>query len=214
MIGMVLVTHGKLADELRAAMEHVVGTQRNVDTVCIGPDDDMENRRAEIEALHHPLRHRRRSRAADRYVRRHSLQPCDFDDGAQGRRGHRRREPADAGQAREGAIQPAAGRRGQLRRGCGPEIHRRRVPCAARLRRRTEPTVPDDACRGAGRLPPPYRCRQPRRAAGDPDCHDRQQARPACPRRRQVRHRGGTLRRVGRGRAATASASPPAPSWG
>ncbi|MGH7040836.1 MAG: PTS sugar transporter subunit IIA [Acetobacteraceae bacterium] len=49
MIGMILVTHGKLADELRAAMEHVVGAQRNVDTVCIGPDDDMENRRAEIE---------------------------------------------------------------------------------------------------------------------------------------------------------------------
>lgn len=50
MIGMVLVTHGRLADELRSAMEHVVGSQRNVDTVCIGPDDDMENRRAEIEA--------------------------------------------------------------------------------------------------------------------------------------------------------------------
>jgi mannose PTS system EIIA component len=49
MIGMILVTHGKLADELRAAMEHVVGAQRNVDTVCIGPDDDMDNRRAEIE---------------------------------------------------------------------------------------------------------------------------------------------------------------------
>jgi PTS system mannose-specific IIA component len=47
---MVLVTHGRLADELRSAMEHVVGSQRNVDTVCIGPEDDMENRRAEIEA--------------------------------------------------------------------------------------------------------------------------------------------------------------------
>jgi mannose PTS system EIIA component len=50
MIGMILVTHGRLAEELRSAMEHVVGMQRNVDTVCIGPDDDMENRRAEIEA--------------------------------------------------------------------------------------------------------------------------------------------------------------------
>jgi mannose PTS system EIIA component len=50
MIGMVLVTHGRLAVELRSAMEHVVGAQRNVSTVCIGPDDDMENRRAEIEA--------------------------------------------------------------------------------------------------------------------------------------------------------------------
>jgi PTS system mannose-specific IIA component len=50
MIGMILVTHGRLAEELRSAMEHVVGAQRNVDTVCIGPDDDMENRRAEIES--------------------------------------------------------------------------------------------------------------------------------------------------------------------
>ena len=49
MIGMVLVTHGRLADELRLAMEHVVGKQRNVDTVCIGPDDDIDKRRADIE---------------------------------------------------------------------------------------------------------------------------------------------------------------------
>jgi len=48
MIGLVLVTHGRLADELRLAMEHVVGAQRNVATVCIGPDDDMEGRRTEI----------------------------------------------------------------------------------------------------------------------------------------------------------------------
>lgn len=45
------MTHGRLADELRSAMEHVVGAQRNVGTVCIGPDDDMENRRNEISAL-------------------------------------------------------------------------------------------------------------------------------------------------------------------
>ena len=48
MIGLVLVTHGRLADELRLAMEHVVGTQRNVATVCIGPDDDMEGCRSNI----------------------------------------------------------------------------------------------------------------------------------------------------------------------
>ena len=48
MIGLVLVTHGRLADEMRAAMEHVVGPQRNVATVCIGPDDDIEGRRSEI----------------------------------------------------------------------------------------------------------------------------------------------------------------------
>lgn len=50
MIGIVLVTHGRLAEEFRAAMEHVVGKQRNVETVCIGPDDDMEARRQQIRA--------------------------------------------------------------------------------------------------------------------------------------------------------------------
>ncbi|HTW29929.1 MAG TPA: PTS sugar transporter subunit IIA [Acetobacteraceae bacterium] len=48
MIGLVLVTHGRLADEMRSAMEHVVGPQRNVATVCIGADDDMEARRGDI----------------------------------------------------------------------------------------------------------------------------------------------------------------------
>ncbi len=48
MIGLVLVTHGRLAEELRAAMEHVVGPQKAVATVCIGPDDDMESRRNDI----------------------------------------------------------------------------------------------------------------------------------------------------------------------
>ena len=48
MIGLVLVTHGRLAEELRSAMEHVVGAQRGVATVCIGPDDDIEGRRTEI----------------------------------------------------------------------------------------------------------------------------------------------------------------------
>jgi mannose PTS system EIIA component len=48
MIGIVLVTHGRLAEEFRAAMEHVVGPQRNVATICIGADDDIEERRAEI----------------------------------------------------------------------------------------------------------------------------------------------------------------------
>lgn len=48
MIGLVLVTHGRLADELVAAMEHVVGPQPNVGAVCIGPEDDMEQRRNDI----------------------------------------------------------------------------------------------------------------------------------------------------------------------
>ncbi len=48
MIGMVLVTHGRLAEELAAALEHVVGPQTGVAAVCIGPDDDMEQRRQDI----------------------------------------------------------------------------------------------------------------------------------------------------------------------
>lgn len=48
MIGLVIVTHGRLAEEFVAAMEHVVGPQEQVQVVAIGPDDDMERRRDEI----------------------------------------------------------------------------------------------------------------------------------------------------------------------
>ena len=48
MIGLVLVTHGKLAVEFRAALEHVVGAQTQIETVSIGPDDDVERRRQDI----------------------------------------------------------------------------------------------------------------------------------------------------------------------
>jgi PTS system mannose-specific IIA component len=48
MIGLVLVTHGNLADEFRAALEHVVGAQSKLATICIGPDDNMEKRRQDI----------------------------------------------------------------------------------------------------------------------------------------------------------------------
>lgn len=48
MIGMVLVTHGRLAEEFIAATEHVVGAQENVRAISIGPDDDMEQRRKDI----------------------------------------------------------------------------------------------------------------------------------------------------------------------
>ncbi len=48
MIGIVLVTHGRLADEFVAAFEHVVGPQNGIATVCIGPEDDMERRRQDI----------------------------------------------------------------------------------------------------------------------------------------------------------------------
>lgn len=48
MIGLVLVTHGSLARAFVAALEHVVGPQKNVAAVCIEADDDMEARRREI----------------------------------------------------------------------------------------------------------------------------------------------------------------------
>jgi len=50
MIGLVLVTHGHLADEFVKALEHIVGPQKQLQTVCIHPDDDMEKRREEILA--------------------------------------------------------------------------------------------------------------------------------------------------------------------
>jgi mannose PTS system EIIA component len=53
MIGMVLVTHGHLATEFRAALEHVVGPQKQLISISIGAEDDMERRRADIlEAIH------------------------------------------------------------------------------------------------------------------------------------------------------------------
>lgn len=48
MIGLILVTHGNLADEFVRAMEHVVGPQDDVVPICIGPNDDMEQRRSDI----------------------------------------------------------------------------------------------------------------------------------------------------------------------
>jgi mannose PTS system EIIA component len=48
MIGLVIVTHGRLAQEFVYAMEHVVGPQAGVEAICIGPEDDMERRRQDI----------------------------------------------------------------------------------------------------------------------------------------------------------------------
>ena len=48
MIGLVIVTHGRLAEEFVLAMEHVVGPQSGVRAICIGPEDDMERRRRDI----------------------------------------------------------------------------------------------------------------------------------------------------------------------
>jgi len=50
MIGIVLVTHGRLAQEIIAAMEHMVGPQTQLRAISIGPDDDIERRQREIAA--------------------------------------------------------------------------------------------------------------------------------------------------------------------
>lgn len=50
MIGVVIVTHGKLACEFRAALEHVVGPQEQIETISIGPDDDLDARRSDMLA--------------------------------------------------------------------------------------------------------------------------------------------------------------------
>jgi len=48
MIGIVLVTHGRLGSEFRAALEHVVGPQKQIETIAVGPDDNIEQRRRDI----------------------------------------------------------------------------------------------------------------------------------------------------------------------
>ena len=50
MIGIVLVTHGRLADEFRSAVEHVMGPQEQMETICIEPNDNIDSRRLEIIA--------------------------------------------------------------------------------------------------------------------------------------------------------------------
>ncbi len=52
---MVLITHGRLAEELVSSLEHVVGPQSNISAVCIGPDDDMERRSADIMGCIHKV---------------------------------------------------------------------------------------------------------------------------------------------------------------
>jgi PTS system mannose-specific IIA component len=50
MLGIVLVTHGRLAQEFISAMEHIIGPQTHVRAVCIGPEDDIERRQREMAA--------------------------------------------------------------------------------------------------------------------------------------------------------------------
>ncbi len=81
MIGLVIVTHGGLATEFRAALEHIVGPQSQLETVAIGPEDDMAQRRGDIlDAVKRADTRRGRDRA-DRHVRWHAIKPRHFGDG-------------------------------------------------------------------------------------------------------------------------------------
>ena len=48
MLGIVLVTHGRLADEFRAALEHIIGPQQQIETISIGAEDDLNLCRGDI----------------------------------------------------------------------------------------------------------------------------------------------------------------------
>jgi mannose PTS system EIIA component len=77
MIGIVLVTHGRLAAEFRAALEHVAGPQKQIESIAIGPDDYIEQRRQDIVSA--VTKVDSGAGHAHRYVRRHALQSRDFD---------------------------------------------------------------------------------------------------------------------------------------
>ena len=49
MIGIIIVTHGNLALELKSAMEHILGAQKNIEIICISSDDDLDERKNDIE---------------------------------------------------------------------------------------------------------------------------------------------------------------------
>ena len=49
MIGIIIVTHGNLALELKSAMEHILGVQKNIEIICISPDDDLDERKSDIK---------------------------------------------------------------------------------------------------------------------------------------------------------------------
>ena len=49
MIGIIIITHGNLALELKSAMEHILGVQKNIEIICISSDDDLDERKNDIE---------------------------------------------------------------------------------------------------------------------------------------------------------------------
>ena len=132
MIGLVLVTHGRLAVEFRAALEHVVGAQTQIETVSIGPDDDVERRRQDIlEAVGRVNDGSGVILLTDMFGGTPSNLAISVMEAEQGR-GHRRRQPPDADQARQRPRREAARPGDRRRPGGRAEIHQRREPGAQR----------------------------------------------------------------------------------
>ncbi|NBT85411.1 MAG: PTS sugar transporter subunit IIA [Alphaproteobacteria bacterium] len=48
MIGLVIITHGELAKSFVLSLELIAGPQQNIETICIKPDDDMDQQRTNI----------------------------------------------------------------------------------------------------------------------------------------------------------------------
>lgn len=79
MIGLVLVTHGRLADEFKAALEHVMGPQQQIEAVTIGAEDDADLCRSDIiEAVNRVDSGEGVAILTDMHVRGHAVQPGDF----------------------------------------------------------------------------------------------------------------------------------------
>ena len=51
MIGLIIITHGNLAIELKNSLENIIGPQKNIETVCIGYDDDVDKKKEEVKEL-------------------------------------------------------------------------------------------------------------------------------------------------------------------
>ena len=98
-IGVVVVTHGQLATELVNAAEMIVGDLPQFTAVSIGWHDDVNDAREEIAQAIERVRGEDGRAAADRHVRRHAVEPRHDVSRDRPRRGHHRRQPADADQA-------------------------------------------------------------------------------------------------------------------
>ena len=126
MIGLIIVTHGNLAREFVAALEHVVGPQQQIAAISIAPNDDMEERRNAIIAAVKKVEQRRRRYYSDRYVWRDAFKSGNIGHGQRVGGGHRGRQSPHA---RQTGARPRGGRvsrRFEASAGSGPEIHPRR----------------------------------------------------------------------------------------